>query len=116
MSAYRLPGAPRIRSATRLDQAPSPGLRPSDASHEHPSDCARLGGDECDLGELTFLDVTGLRALLEIRDRVAKAGGRLVVRALDSDHSPVAAVLGLDQSLTVLAPGRRGEGRSGPRG
>ena len=80
-----------------LDLAGASGLR----------DRLRTACDESDgrvvldLGELTFMDSTGLSILVEYHDRTRAAGGRLVLVAPRTAVVRVLDITGLDERLMI---------------
>ena len=59
-----------------------------------------------DLTGLTFLDVSGARALATLHDQVVAGGGRMKVRGVDGSRLPAAAILGLSEYLQADEAGR----------
>lgn len=56
---------------------------------------------ELDLSGLTFVDVAGVRALVEVHDQVLAKGRRVSVRGLDEDRLPAARILGLGEHVAA---------------
>jgi anti-anti-sigma factor len=57
---------------------------------------SNVGNVELNLSKLTFLDVAGVRAVLEICDRATQAGCQLEMRGIDPTRLPVARALSLN--------------------
>ena len=54
-----------------------------------------------DLQEVTFMDSTGLKAMLTMRDGATKAGTRMLLRNISAQVQKILTITALDQ---VLAP------------
>ena len=83
-----LTGELDIESAGRFQEAVAGAVA------AHPGRVVHL-----DLTGLTFLDVSGARALATLHDQAVAAGGRVKVRGVDEDRLPAAAILGLNEYL-----------------
>ena len=66
----------------------------------------RGGVVHLDLTGLTFLDVSGARALATLHDQAVAGGGRVKVRGIDESRLPAAAILGLSEYLQADEAGR----------
>jgi anti-sigma B factor antagonist len=80
---------------TTADQLAQAGLR---AVTEHPTRTLVL-----DLREVTFMDSTGLNALLTLRDAATRAGTQLRLRDIPRQVQKILAITALDQ---LFAPHR----------
>jgi anti-anti-sigma factor len=92
-----------VQVAGELDVVTSPHFL--SCLNLHPA-LTDVGEVEFDLTKLTFLDVVGVRAVLEMRDRVTGAGCQLAVRGLDPNRLPLAGALSLDRRMAEEPPGR----------
>ena len=97
----------RVRVAGELDVVTSPHFLSCLTRHMTLAD---VGDVELDLTKLTFLDVVGVRAVLQMRDRVTGAGCQLAVRGLDPNRLPLAGALNLERHMAEEPPGRGTEG------
>jgi anti-anti-sigma factor len=96
-----------VRVAGELDVVTSPHFLSCLNRHMALAD---VGDVELDLTKLTFLDVVGVRAVLEMRDRVTGAGCHLAVRGLDPNRLPLAGALSLERHMAEESPGRGADG------
>ena len=88
-----------IRVSGELDAATTPGLV------QLVGDLVSLGHNRLvlDLGDLTFIDSTGIGAFVGARNRAREAYGSLVLRAVPDRVAAVLAVVGLDGVFEVEA-------------
>ena len=75
MEYQRRDGHVVVRISGELDAATAPRLLAGLTSSTDPT----VGRVELDVADVGFIDSTGLRALLESRERVLAAGSRLIV-------------------------------------
>jgi anti-anti-sigma factor len=87
-----------VRLEGELDSATAPELlaRLNGTLHAADTPTVRL-----DLSRVRFMDTSGARALLLVRESVAAAGGRLTVDGMVTGRLPVADYLGLHERLVV---------------
>ena len=67
--------------------------------------CEHRATLDLDLGEVTFMDSTGLRSLLRIHRICDAAGGQLRLHEVPPQVAHVLTVTGLDQLLRIEADG-----------
>ena len=77
-------------------------------------------GLSCDLGDVWFVDLTGLRVLLDAAARAGQAGARLTITNCPPIVPRMLALLDLRDALDIqaaptLPPAPRPHARSGPR-
>ena len=82
-----------------IASAPELGRRLEGLIHRHPGDSI-----EVDFTEVTFVDSSGLGALLSAQRRARAAAGDLWVTNLQPNLRTVFEVTGLDKILLVSAP------------
>ena len=67
-------------------------------------DLPRRGRLVVDLGEVTFMDSTGIRLLLRAREHALQRGASLLVVRGPEDVMRVLELVGLDAQLDIVAP------------
>ena len=89
-----------LRVAGELDIGSAPGFKKAlkQAEGQNPETVV------LDLSELTFMDSTGIRAILQARSRAAAAGRNLALVPGPPNVQQIFAVTGLDKHLTFIDP------------
>jgi anti-sigma B factor antagonist len=67
-----------------------------------------------DLGAVEFMDSSGIKVLVEMRQRLQDAGGQLVIQAVSTPVRRVLAVTGLDRLIPAPDEANSPSGASGP--
>lgn len=95
-ACHRLPSVIVIKVFAELD------LVTADALREHCED-ACAPGDEVilDLTETTFMDCSGIRALLRVREHVSSRGGTVRLCGPQSGPAKIIAITRIDECLPV---------------
>ena len=99
---HRDDGAVTLRVTGELDLGSAPTLKKAleKAEDQNPQSVV------LDLSQLTFMDSTGIRAILQARARATAAGRRLALVPGPPNVQEIFAVTGLDKHLTFIdSPG-----------
>ncbi len=110
-------GVPRLAVSGELDMATAPQLAAAIAKDEREDGRAPV----LELSRLAFMDVAGMRVLLDAARRARRAGGRLIVFNPQPAIRRLLALTAVDRTLQIRfdrdssAHGRSNGGRASPR-
>ena len=92
-----------VRMTGELDLATAPRLRECVLGLIQPSgeEPGSVGTVVLDLSDVSFVDSTGLGVIAASRQRVARVGGELILRAPQPNTVKVLQITGLDRVFTI---------------